>query len=269
MASLKIHLPDTGEQRRIADFLDDRVARIDQIITARQAQLAAARELYEAQHDNLLSKTEVKVRELRRLRCLVQTGPFGSQLHSDEYVDNGWPVVNPAGISGGGIRAISGMAVDDDVRDRLSRHILRLGDIVFGRRGEMGRAGLVTQSEVGWVCGTGSLLVRLTDPAAEPAYITELLSTMEVRRYFQRQSVGSTMDNLNTEILLAVPLRIPSVQQQRATLAEIAGLAENAEEARRLLDGSISTLAEYKQSLITAAVTGGFDVTTAGSAVRG
>jgi len=269
IASLVLPRPSVDEQRRIADFLDDRVTRIDQIITARQAQLAAARELYEAQRDNLLSKTEVKVRELRRLRCLVQTGPFGSQLHSDEYVDNGWPVVNPAGISGGGIRAISGMAVDDDVRDRLSRHILRLGDIVFGRRGEMGRAGLVTQSEVGWVCGTGSLLVRLTDPAAEPAYITELLSTMEVRRYFQRQSVGSTMDNLNTEILLAVPLRIPSVQQQRATLAEIAGLAENAEEARRLLDGSISTLAEYKQSLITAAVTGGFDVTTAGSAVRG
>ena len=196
-------MPPREEQRRIADFLDDRVARIDQIVAARREQQTARQSLFETEKEAALyNASDTSAVELRRLRCVVQTGPFGSQLHSDEYVNGGWPVVNPACISDGRIRQIPGMSVDTAVRQRLARHILVKDDVVFGRRGEMGRAGLVTQYEVGWVCGTGSLLVRITDERLRPAFLMQLLSTSRIRYYFQRQSVGSTMDNLNTDIWL-------------------------------------------------------------------
>lgn len=270
LKDLRIHVPALHEQRRIADFLDDRVARIDQIITARRQQSMAGENLFQARKESLLYSTpEAASLPLRRLRCLVQTGPFGSQLHSDEYVEDGWPVVNPACISRGRLHELRGMSVDEEVRARLARHVLREGDIVFGRRGELGRAGLVTSSEVGWVCGTGSLLVRLFDDRARPAFIMNLLSTSRVRHYFQLQSVGSTMDNLNTDILLSVPLMLPAVEQQDGILDAVEVLESESAKALRDVERSIDLLAEYRQSLITAAVTGEIDVTTAGSGIQG
>ena len=43
------------------------------------------------------------VTPLRRLSCFVQTGPFGSQLHSEEYVYGATPVINPANLINGTI----------------------------------------------------------------------------------------------------------------------------------------------------------------------
>lgn len=269
LKDLTIHVPELQEQRRIADFLDDRIALIDQIIIARRVQQTALHSLHESQkEDELYSVEDAPIVELRRLSCLVQTGPFGSQLHSDEYVDSGWPVVNPACISDGRIRAVAGMSVDGSVRQRLARHVLMKNDVVFGRRGEMGRAGLVTDSEVGWVCGTGSLLVRLSDDRLRPAFLMQLLSTSRIRHYFQRRSVGSTMDNLNTDILLSVPLILPALAQQDTVLEEIGKLDASTSRTRGDLYSSVNLLCEYKQALITAAVTGEIDVTTASSGIQ-
>jgi type I restriction enzyme S subunit len=33
----------------------------------------------------------------------IQTGPFGSQLHAEEYISNGIPVINPAHICAGAL----------------------------------------------------------------------------------------------------------------------------------------------------------------------
>lgn len=270
LKDLRIHVPQLEEQWRIADFLDDRVARIDQIITARRAQLSSQQLLHESQKEAVLYReANTLIVELRRLDCLVQTGPFGSQLHSDEYVDDGWPVVNPACLSGGRIRKIPGMTVNGEVRQRLARHVLFKNDVVFGRRGEMGRAGLVTDSEVGWICGTGSLLVRLRDDRLRPSFLMQLLSTSRARFYFQHQSVGSTMDNLNTDILLSVPLTLPTIDEQDDIMLTIEEIDRSASAVQTALEESIRLLNEYKQSLITAAVTGDLDVTTAGSGIPG
>jgi len=90
----------------------------------------------------------------------IQTGPFGSSLHQSDYQRGGTPVINPASIQDGAIVPIAKMAVGRAILDRLSSFRLRAGDIVMGRRGEMGRCALVTDREAGWLCGTGSLILR-------------------------------------------------------------------------------------------------------------
>ena len=286
---LAVPMIDAREQRRIADFLDDRVARIDDIISARRTQLATLEVFARSRAEMITLGLAVqddpattprwapfghipmgwREGRLRNLLCDVQTGPFGSQLHSDEYVDSGWPVVNPASLTDEGLHPVRGMAVDDETRSRLKKHLLRVGDIVFGRRGEMGRAGLVTQTEAGWVCGTGSLLVRLRDPLVSPAYLVALLRTVAVRYYFTQTSVGSTMENLNTNILLGAPILIPPASQQVQILSDLGLMRESFRAHRNGLESSIDLMTEYKQSLITAAVTGDLDVTTAGSGIPG
>jgi type I restriction enzyme S subunit len=118
---------------------------------------------------------------------------------------------------------------------------------------------MVTASEVGWVCGTGSLNVRLAD-RAYPPFVSTYLRTEYVREWLKLQSVGSTMDNLNTQILGSIHVPVPPVTEQKAIAAfvglESAKLDTLTTEAQRAID----LLQERRTALISAAVTGQIDV---------
>ena len=70
----------------------------------------------------------------------IQTGPFGSQLHQSDYSEEGIPVVMPKDLINGKISEISIVRVEENHVDRLSRHKIQCGDILYSRRGEIGRA---------------------------------------------------------------------------------------------------------------------------------
>ena len=81
----------------------------------------------------------------------IQTGPFGSQLHKDDYQETGVPVVNPTHLNAGRIDHENVPRISDENANRLERHRLSIGDIVFARRGQIGRMARVTESEKGWL----------------------------------------------------------------------------------------------------------------------
>ena len=160
----------------------------------------------------------------------------------------------------GRIVAVAGMTISDEKRAELSRHILADGDIVFGRRGEMGRAGLVGPDQVGWLCGTGSLRLRLTSFALVPAYLKLLLQTSPAKAYFSLSSVGSTMENLNSEIVLAFPTLAPSRTEQTAIIEQVQESSDRKDRLVKVLRQQIILLQERRQALITSAVTGQVDI---------
>jgi len=139
-----------------------------------------------------------QVARLGDLSTQIQTGPFGSQLHSEEYVDGGTPVINPSNIQDGRIVPNAECAVPKSIVERLSQHKLVAGDIVFARRGEMARCAMVTDVEAGWLCGTGSLNVRLCKNTSSE-FVSNFLRTPYVKEMLKLESVGSTMDNLNQQ----------------------------------------------------------------------
>src|SRR5207248_2311168 len=81
----------------------------------------------------------------------IQTGPFGSQLHAHEYELNGVAIVNPTHLEGNRINHERVPRVSVHTVARLRRHVLEAGDILFARRGEIGRLGLVGTAETGWL----------------------------------------------------------------------------------------------------------------------
>lgn len=269
-----VPLPPLGVQRRIADHLDAETARIDALIAKRQRQIELLEEHSLGQVGAMVLCGDERARPvsrrgffvsaprgwqqtiLRHLGCSVQTGPFGSQLHSGDYVVNGWPVVNPQNLLGGAITPDLSMTVNHAKRDELSRHILQADDIVFGRRGEMGRAALVTGGEAGWLCGTGSLRLRIADRRLIPAYLKLLLETAPIRAYFSISSVGSTMENLNSEIVLDAPILLPPPREQRRIVGEVAAERARASAISGPMNRQVALLRERRQALITAAVTG-------------
>ena len=150
----------------------------------------------------------------------LQTGPFGSTLHQSDYEKGGTPVVNPASIQNERIVPIEKMAVGPATLRRLATFWLRQGDIVMGRRGEMGRCAAVTQREDGWLCGTGSLILRFPK-CVYPRFFVTLLGSPYAREYLGRSSVGATMQNLNQSILLNLVIGLPPLAEQHRIVAKV------------------------------------------------
>ena len=176
----------------------------------------------------------------------IQTGPFGSQLHTSDYKEFGVPVVMPTNIGEGGIDESGIARIDEADVERLSQHKLRLGDIVFSRRGDVTKNALIRPHEVGWLCGTGCLKVRLgNETIANSKFISHCLRLPDIREWLIRHAVGATMPNLNTGILSAVPINLPPLKEQ----LEIAETLGSLDDRITLLRETNATLEAIAQAL--------------------
>lgn len=149
----------------------------------------------------------------------IQTGPFGSQLHAHEYENEGIPVVNPTHLEGNRINHEDIPKISTKTAARLDRHQLERGDILFARRGEIGRLGLVGEAEVGWLCGTGCFVVRARNPTIDNAFLARLFSTEGVVSWLVAHAAGTIMPNLNNAVLSKLPVLIPELSEQMEIIA--------------------------------------------------
>lgn len=231
---LPIHLAPLNEQKRIADKLDSLLARVDdcrerldrvpQILKRfRKAILAAATS--GALTEEWREKRKIEKASAKMLSEVVtlKTGPFGSVLHKEDYVENGVPVINPMHINNGRITPTSSITISARKADELKEFRLQKGDVIIARRGIMGRCAVVTEAEGNWLCGTGSMVLRSTKDLA-PAYLQICLSSPDVVATLEHQSVGSTMINLNQGILLGLEIHIPSISEQHEIVRRVKSL---------------------------------------------
>lgn len=172
----------------------------------------------------------------------VQTGPFGSQLHASDYVEEGVPVIMPVNLSDNRVDLTDIARISNEDAQRLSRHIVRDGDVIYSRRGDVTRKALITENEKGMFCGTGCLLVRPGD-LVDPKFLVYHLSSPANQEWIVRHAIGATMPNLNTGILAAVPLRMPDRITQEA-IANILGTLDERIELNRQTNTTLEALAQ-------------------------
>ncbi|MDW1645249.1 restriction endonuclease subunit S [Vibrio sp. Vb2976] len=146
----------------------------------------------------------------------IQTGPFGSQLHAADYVEDGIPSIMPKNIRIDGVDDSDIARVSPEDIERLSKYKVQTGDIVYSRRGDVEKCSLITEKENGWLCGTGCLRVRLQTEEVSPEFLHAYLCHPAVREWIVRHAVGATMPNLNTSILSALPVLVPTSDSMAA-----------------------------------------------------
>ncbi len=151
---------------------------------------------------------------------LIQTGPFGSQLHQLDYVIDGIPVIMPKDIADGRVDADSVARVSEETASRLRRHQLRPRTIVLPRRGQITKRAFIREDQAGWLCGTGCLQIALEGAHLLPEFLYYYMDQQEVSRWLEQHAVGTTMLNLSTGIVTELPLRYPAAAVQRR-IAEI------------------------------------------------
>ena len=141
----------------------------------------------------------------------IKIGPFGSLLHKEDYIEGGHPLLNPSHIVDGKISPDDKLTISDEKYEELSAYQLKIGDVVMGRRGEMGRCAVVPKD--GFLCGTGSIIIR-TKGEVTPDYIQKIISFPSFKKIIEDMAVGQTMPNLNVPIVSRFQIIKPPMEVQ-------------------------------------------------------
>lgn len=270
LASIALPMPDAQEQRRIADFLDDRVARIDQIIAARSRQgvLVKSTRLAHVSEKMDTLADEFGSAPLRRFTTGIEQG--ASPVADDRPAEHGeCGVLKTSAIQAGTFRSNQNKVMQAEEADERFR--VREGDVLITRGS--GSADLVGDAAVarpdpGQDLYLSDLTYRLKSVRLLPDFACLAIISARGRAELGamvRQGSGPAKARGEDVLSITVP-RAP-IALQRSLADEWAIVNQETADRLAQLDASVGLLAEYKQSLITAAVTGELDVTTAGGGI--
>jgi type I restriction enzyme S subunit len=255
--SYPIPLPPLPEQDHIVGILDEAFEGIAIAKANAEQNLQNARALFESHLQSVFTQRGEGWMEKRlgEVAETISTGPFGTMLHKSDYVPGGIPLVNPMNIVDSQIVPSSKMMVNEETRDRLRGYVLKAGDIVIARRGELGRCALVTDRENGWLCGTGSFFVRLSD-CMDGKFFAALFGSQQFKARLEGSAVGTTMSSLNHSILNDLLLPVPPVAVQKKIMAKADELLSETQRLESLYQRKLAALEELKKSLLHQAFNG-------------
>jgi type I restriction enzyme S subunit len=257
----RLRVPTLPQQRAIADYLDTETARIDALITKKRRLINLLNEHEQrALVDGIGDWRAKPSMSIRQAGVTVLTGPFGTVLSADEYVDGGVPLINPTHIKNGTLIPEESVSVPEEVALRISRHRLRVGDLVMGRKGDVGRSALVAQENEGWLCGSDSIAIRCDGSDLDPVFLELLLHIGLYRQQLAKFSTGATLANVNEAVLLSLSVPAHSRPTQAALVEQLTRIRVQTQRGTHLLTRQIHLLAERRQALITTAVAGELDV---------
>lgn len=259
LGRIQIPLPPLPEQQAIADYLDRETARIDTLITKQESLITLLRE----RRDAAIAMSFLDgsaTRSLRFVLELSQTGPFGTQLRSEEYVANGVPVINPSHIAAGVIVPDPGIGVTHLKAEQLCRYRARAGDVLLGRKGEVDKSAIVSEALDGLVAGSDSLLLRPDSTSVGSKYLWWFLQSTSTHFQLLQWSVGSTVSGLNQTAMSKVQIPVPPLSEQREIVAYLDEQTAKIDALIAKAQRFIELAKERRAALITAAVTGQIDV---------
>ncbi len=216
------NLPPFNEQKRIVAKIEELFSELDKGVES----LKYAQEQLKIYRQSILKHAfeendKTKILSLADVTQKIQIGPFGSQLHKTDYISGGIPLINPMHIQDGKICPNSSYTISKAKRDVLPNYILEVGDLIMGRRGEMGRCGLVSQKEDGWFCGTGSLFLRPITEKINPIFLYYYMQSPSIKESLVKKAAGTTMANLNKKIIKSLTLNLPNITKQQKIVEEI------------------------------------------------
>lgn len=165
----------------------------------------------------------------------IKTGPFGTQLRASDYVQSGRPVLNVRNVGFGEIRPKDLEYVNEETAQRLSTHLLKVNDIVFGRKGAVERHAFIGEKYDGAMQGSDCIRLRVSDDSPMPArFITFALRTQQHQSWMQAFcSHGATMASLNQDIVRQIPLPDIDASLQALAVAILQSIDDLIENNRR------------------------------------
>ncbi|MFD7937770.1 restriction endonuclease subunit S [Streptomyces sp. NPDC059755] len=268
---LNLELPPLDEQRRIADFLDAETARIDQLVELRASQLESTG----ARMLNQLSRTADDLRgrhgtvKVRHVLQKIEQG-WSPQCEDRLTTEGEWGVVKAGCVNGGTFDENQHKALPASTPPEL-RYRLRAGDLLMSRASGsvdlIGSIGVLPEGLPSNLLLCDKIYRLCMDRTRmSPDFVALMLRTHRVREEIKLGISGADgmANNLPTATVTNLPLPDVPLSMQGRVVDELQAQHGVTQAAQQLLKSQLAVLAERRQALITAAVTGQFDVTTAG-----
>ena len=264
MKRIIVPVPPLPEQERIVAHIEELFSELDsgvETLKKTKAQLDVHRQavLKETFEDTRFSR----IVELSEVVDEIHIGPFGTMLHKHDYIQNGIPVINPTHLQDGNIISDSKNTISTRKAEELSSYKLQGNDILLGRRGEMGRCAPVTSKEIGWICGTGNIIIRLKKEFSATFY-TKILSNPHTVAFLEKHANGTTMKNLNEKIVKRIPVPYITREQQKGIENEIESRLSVCNNIEQTIDATLEQAKALRHSILKETFEGGpFDEKTA------
>lgn len=150
------------------------------------------------------------------VRNAIVGGPFGSDLVSRDYVDDGVPVIRGQNLGG---RWIEGpfAFVTPQKAESLAANLARPGDVVFTQRGTLGQVSLVPERPYErYVVSQSQMKVTLDRNLVDPAFFHCLFSGEYQQEQIRRNTIQTGVPHINLGILRSIAIPRPPLPEQRA-----------------------------------------------------
>ncbi|MEU1570907.1 restriction endonuclease subunit S [Streptomyces collinus] len=264
LGNAPVPVPPLEEQRRIAHFLDAETARIDRVITKRRRM----RNLLRLKRNRIIDTelgfdNRASVHGLTPLKYLAEEITVGIVITPAKwYVENsGVPALRGLNVQPGKITIADLVCISEEGHAENWKSRLRAGDVVVVRTGQAGAAAVVPASLDGANC-IDLILVRPGD-AVSPKYLEYVLNSDYASERVSEHSVGSIQAHFNVGAMKQLPVPALSRSQQDAIVESLDRRLGSIDQLLGKFKAQEALLAERRQSVITAAVSGQIDVSTA------
>jgi type I restriction enzyme S subunit len=265
-------VPLVQEQQAIADFLDRETARIDGLIRAKELLLELLKDRWRTEVIGVVTHglfndesipvdspwftrlpADWKLEPLKRRWTVVDCKHV-----TPVYADAGYPLVSHAEIDGGHVYpGRSGRLVEEsDFLNLIEGRRPKQGDIIYTRNAAIGNAGYVDTVED---FAMGQDVCLITSEDQDQRFLTYFLNYVAVEQ-LAAQRLGATFGRINVAQIVDLQIMCPPPEAQRTIANHLDARRETYETGAAQLGCQIELLAEHRQALITAAVTGQIDV---------
>ncbi|MBS3850208.1 restriction endonuclease subunit S [Devosia sp. BSSL-BM10] len=262
---LSIPVPPLEEQQRIVAILDEAFEGLTLARANAEANLQNARELFEtyaaAQFDALTSDSCVVLSSVTGValpdKGAIRTGPFGSQLLHNEFVDEGIAVLGIDNAVANKFRWGKSRFITEEKYAQLKRYTVRPGDVIITIMGTCGRCAVVPDN-IPLAINTKHLCcISLDRTKCLPEYLHHyFLFSPAARSYLSAQASGSVMDGLNMGIIKDMPVQLPSIGRQETIIANVSKLQNAAAELIDDYETKLQGLGDLRRSLLQKAFAG-------------
>lgn len=280
----RLGLPALTDQKAIVAFLDRRTAAIDALIAKKERLV----ELLQEKRQALITQAVTKgldpnvpmkdsgvewigavphtwrVQRIATFATKIANGFVGPTR--DILVDRGVKYLQSLHIKNNAIVVTPSNEyfVSETWSRTHSRSTLKIGDVVIVQTGDIGQVAHVTEAFAGSNCHA-LIIVSTVPTVCQGRFLSFVLNSHYGFNCLKAIQTGALHPHLNCGLVKGISIPLPPVDEQDRILCNLASRTERLDSVLRNTTASIERLREYRQALITAAVTGKLDVERAGS----
>lgn len=263
IGNIEISLPDSSEQQSIVSYLDQKCAAIDEAIARRRQIIEKLEEYRKIVTTALISGCDSKPVRLKFLlikgRSGMKVGPFGSDLSTKEYVDEGPWVYTQRTVLDNNYKT-NEIHVSEQKYEAMKGFEVLPGDILVTTRGTLGYVSVVPPGAPTGILHPCLIRFRIDSSLVSPTFIKCLFNETDlIMNQIKGKAEGATIGALYSGMLKDLVMPIPSLKDQEIIMQKVQNVHGRIDKQVSINTEIIERLEEYRKSIIYNAVTGKID----------